>query len=279
MSDKKWRTWEVLGLRFVLAAGNLLHFVYDWTGQSPVVGALAAVNESVWEHMKLLTTPWVLWSIAELVAVGRSGLPVTAARAAGLLAGLAAIPMLFYTYQGVLGRDLMWLDIAIFQIAVLLGFWVSWTVLCRRALAAPLWQVAGGAGDLADDPGEAGAGRALPAAGGHAPVHDGAVLAAAGTGTAAVEPDSGRWADASRSGAGAAAERRGAAVVCAGDPAGHRLSAADGTGPVGGTVRGPLRPCHGGYPVLRGGFLYLLHLPQNCGGKSGIIMLYVKRRR
>ena len=39
----------------------------------------------------------------------------------------------------------MWLDIAIFQIAVLLGFWVSWTVLRRRALAAPLWQVAGGA--------------------------------------------------------------------------------------------------------------------------------------
>ena len=91
MSDKKWRTWEVLGLLFVLAAGNLLHFVYDWTGQSPVVGALAAVNESVWEHMKLLTTPWVLWSIAELVAVGRSGLPVTAARAAGLLAGMETV--------------------------------------------------------------------------------------------------------------------------------------------------------------------------------------------
>ena len=33
----------------------------------------------------------MLWSIAELVAVGRSGLPVTAARAAGLLAGLEEI--------------------------------------------------------------------------------------------------------------------------------------------------------------------------------------------
>ena len=69
MSDRKWRTWEVLGLIFVLAAGNLLHFVYDWSGQSPVVGALAAVNESTWEHMKLLTTPWVLWSIVELIAL------------------------------------------------------------------------------------------------------------------------------------------------------------------------------------------------------------------
>ena len=104
MSDRKWRTWEVLGLIFVLAAGNLLHFVYDWSGQSPVVGVLASVNESTWEHMKLLTTPWVLWSIVEFAALRRTGLPVLTARAAGLLAGLAAIPLLFYGYQGVLGR-------------------------------------------------------------------------------------------------------------------------------------------------------------------------------
>ena len=67
------------------------------------------------------------------------------ARAAGLLAGLAAIPLLFYGYQGVLGRDIMWLDVAIFQIAVLLGFWVTWAMLRRRALASPVWQVAGAA--------------------------------------------------------------------------------------------------------------------------------------
>ena len=136
MSDRKWRTWEVLGLIFVLAAGNLLHFVYDWSGQSPVVGVLASVNESTWEHMKLLTTPWVLWSIVEFAALRRTGLPVLTARAAGLLAGLAAIPLLFYGSQGVLGRD---------QIAVLLGFWVTWAMLRRRALASPVWQVAGAA--------------------------------------------------------------------------------------------------------------------------------------
>ena len=99
MSDRKWRTWEVLGLIFVLAAGNLLHFVYEWCGESPIAGVLASVNESTWEHMKLLTTPWVLWSIVELIALRRTGLPVLTARAAGLLAGLAAIPLLFYGYQ------------------------------------------------------------------------------------------------------------------------------------------------------------------------------------
>ena len=138
MSDRKWRTWEVLGLIFVLAAGNLLHFVYEWCGESPIAGVLASVNESTWEHMKLLTTPWVLWSIVEFAALRRTGLPVLTARAAGLLAGLAAIPLLFYGYQGVLGRDIMWLDVAIFQIAVLLGFWVTWAMLRRRALASPV---------------------------------------------------------------------------------------------------------------------------------------------
>ena len=58
---------------------------------------------------------------------------------------VAAIPLLFYGYQGVLGRDIMWLDVAIFQIAVLLGFWVTWAMLRRRALASPVWQVAGAA--------------------------------------------------------------------------------------------------------------------------------------
>ena len=72
MSDRKWRTWEVLGLIFVLAAGNLLHFVYEWCGESPIAGALASVNESTWEHMKLLTTPWVLWSIVEFAALRRT---------------------------------------------------------------------------------------------------------------------------------------------------------------------------------------------------------------
>ena len=145
MSDRKWRTWEVLGLIFVLAAGNLLHFVYDWSGQSPVVGALDAVNESTWEHMKLLTTPWVLWSIVELIALRRTGLPVLTARAAGLLAGLAAIPLLFYGYQGVLGRDIMWLDVAFSRVAGRRGFGVTWAMLGRRAVASPVWQVAGAA--------------------------------------------------------------------------------------------------------------------------------------
>ena len=71
MAEKRWRTWETVGLLVVLAAGNLLHFIYDWTGQSPIAAPLAAVNESTWEHMKLFITPWVLWLSLIHISVGK----------------------------------------------------------------------------------------------------------------------------------------------------------------------------------------------------------------
>lgn len=143
MAEKRWRTWETVGLLVVLAAGNLLHFIYDWTGQSPIAAPLAAVNESTWEHMKLFITPWVLWSLVECIALRGHG-ALLPARGLGLLTGLAAIPALFYTYQGILGRGIMWVDVLIFQLAVLLAFWVSWSVQARRVLDGPVWQILGG---------------------------------------------------------------------------------------------------------------------------------------
>ena len=142
MAEKRWRTWETVGLLVVLAAGNLLHFVYDWTGQSPIAAPLAAVNESTWEHMKLFITPWVLWSLVECIALRGHG-ALLPARGLGLLTGLAAIPALFYTYQGILGRGIMWVDVLIFQLAVLLAFWVSRVLQKGRRLAGGAWTVAG----------------------------------------------------------------------------------------------------------------------------------------
>lgn len=37
--------------------GTLLHFTYKLSGKNVVVGIFSSVNESVWEHIKLLLTP------------------------------------------------------------------------------------------------------------------------------------------------------------------------------------------------------------------------------
>lgn len=141
MRDKRRCTWEVVGLLWTLAAGNLLHFVYDWTGKSTAAALFSAVNESTWEHMKLLAVPWILFSLAEVIFLRGGG--IAAPRAAGLLVGLAAIPLLFYTYRGIVGKDIMLVDILIFQIAVLLAFWVSLALQKGQRLAGTGWTVAG----------------------------------------------------------------------------------------------------------------------------------------
>ena len=141
MKNTRWQAWETIGLLWTLAAGNLLHFVYQWTGESTVAGLFAAVNESTWEHMKLLAVPWVLWTIAE--CIGLRSLRPAGPRAAGLLAGLTAIPLLFYGYVGVIGFHVAVVDVLIFQAAVLLAFWVSTALQKRGTLTAPVWQAAG----------------------------------------------------------------------------------------------------------------------------------------
>ena len=143
MTDRRWRKWELAGLVLTLIFGNLLHFVYDWSGQNSVVAAFAAVNESTWEHMKLLAMPGVIWSLVEAVALRSSRQSVLMARALGLLAGLVTIPTVYYTYTGALGVSSMIVDVVLFQAAVLLGALVSWRVLAKNKLTGPIWGAVG----------------------------------------------------------------------------------------------------------------------------------------
>lgn len=143
MADRRWRKWELAGLCVTLICGNVLHFVYDWSGGNRIVAAFAAVNESTWEHMKLLAIPWVVWSLVEAVALRSSRRPVLAARALGLLTGLVVIPTVYYVCTGALGVNSVLVDVLLFQAAVLLGALVSWRVMVSGALNSPVWGAAG----------------------------------------------------------------------------------------------------------------------------------------
>lgn len=61
--------------------------------------------------------------------------PIPVALSIGTLVGLALIPILFYTYTGVLGFSVMAIDIAIFYISVLGAFLIEWFLNDNRELA------------------------------------------------------------------------------------------------------------------------------------------------
>ena len=95
--------WELAGALFTAAMGTLLHFVYDWSGGWGAAAAFSAVNESTWEHMKLLFFPMFLFSVVQVCCLGRNYPNFLAARGVSTVTGVALIPVLFYTYTGVLG--------------------------------------------------------------------------------------------------------------------------------------------------------------------------------
>ena len=140
---KRLNFWPLAGFLTVSVLGTLAHFAYEWSGNQLLAGAFCAVNESTWEHMKLLAMPWVIWSLVEAVALRSSRQSVLMARALGLLAGLVTIPTVYYTYTGALGVSSMIVDVVLFQAAVLLGALVSWRVLAKNKLTGPIWGAVG----------------------------------------------------------------------------------------------------------------------------------------
>lgn len=131
--------WQLGGFLFVCAAGTALRFLYQWSGESVAAAPFAAVNESVWEHMKLLFWPMLLWAGAERAVLGGYSRGFWPAKALGTLLGLALIPALYYTYTGALDVSVMWVDIAIFFVAAAAAFLAETRMLARD------WRCRGGA--------------------------------------------------------------------------------------------------------------------------------------
>lgn len=134
---KSISSWQMIGFMFTGVAGTLLHFLYDWAGQNPLVGTFSAVNESIWEHMKLLFVPMLIFSFLEYARTGKDYPNFWCIKLIGTLVGLTAIPVLYYTYTGALGLSIDWFNIAIFFIAAAAVYWLETKLLQRGRLHCP----------------------------------------------------------------------------------------------------------------------------------------------
>ena len=54
------KTWQIITAIIWIILGILLHFTYEWSGDKIIVGLFSAINESTWEHLKLLFFPMVI---------------------------------------------------------------------------------------------------------------------------------------------------------------------------------------------------------------------------
>ena len=140
---RELRRWELIGFAVTGLFGTLLHFVYEWTGGSRVAAAFSAVNESTWEHMKLLFIPFLVFTVVEFIVFSEAFRNFFAVKAASILLGLIAIPALFYTLTGIFGKLPDWVNITIFFLADALLYFVSYRMLMDGRLRGESCQNAG----------------------------------------------------------------------------------------------------------------------------------------
>ena len=113
--------WQFFGFAATSFGGTVLHFLYEWTGGSLWAAPFSGVNESTWEHMKLLFWPAFIFAVAQSFLF-RERKDFWCIKLRGILLGLTLIPVIFYVYNGVIGKSPDWLNIAIFFISAAIAY-------------------------------------------------------------------------------------------------------------------------------------------------------------
>jgi len=128
--------WELSGIIFALLLGALLHFAFDLSGEWRPLASIAAVNESVWEHLKLGFWPALIYSLIEYRYISKSSSNFLFGKAIGIFIIPVAITVLFYAYTAVI-EDILVADIMIFVVAIVVGQLTSYKILTMNPL--PSW--------------------------------------------------------------------------------------------------------------------------------------------
>ena len=136
------RKRELIGIAVISSLGALLHFAFEWSGELQPIGVFAAVNESVFEHLKLTYWPALFYAAVEYSPLKKSANNFIIAKTAGLYVMPAAIMALFYSYTAITGSENLIADIAIFVGAVALGQLASYKILIRERLSPSLHRAA-----------------------------------------------------------------------------------------------------------------------------------------
>jgi len=127
--------WEIGSFFFIGLVGAALHFTYELSNfSSNVVAYFSAVNESTWEHLKMVFFPGLLFALIEYTYVRDQVNNYIVAKTASLFVMPLVIAIGWYIYAPIVGRSVFPVDLALFYLAVFIGQFISYKLLTRSPL-------------------------------------------------------------------------------------------------------------------------------------------------
>lgn len=129
MEKKKILRFQIFSVIFTWILGTILHFLYEWSGDNKIIASFSAVNESTWEHLKLVFFPMLITTIVGFLVIGKDNKKFWCAKTIGIILAMSFIIVFFYTYTGIIGTNFAILDIGSFFVAVILGEYVAYKIM------------------------------------------------------------------------------------------------------------------------------------------------------
>lgn len=111
----------IIGFFVIAILGTLLHFTYDFSNKNLFIAMFSAVNESVWEHLKIAVMPMFLWTFIEFITLKFRRPNLWSSLLIKLFTTIAFITIFYYLYINILGIRIVWVDISSFYVAILLA--------------------------------------------------------------------------------------------------------------------------------------------------------------
>lgn len=124
----KLKRWEIAGIFVIFGLAGVLHFLYPWTGLE-FVKPFSAVNESVFEHLKMIYFAGLFYAIFEFFAVHEYNKNFIFAKTISLLFIPIFVAVIFYTYSSVSGHNILWADILITFLAAFFSQKISYKLI------------------------------------------------------------------------------------------------------------------------------------------------------
>ena len=128
-----WIQAVIIGL-----IGSALHFVFELTRYNRFVGRFTPVNESTWEHLKLVYFPFMLLMFFNLYDTDDIS-KLVSSYLWGTLLAMVIIPLIFYFYQIFTHRSVLLFDITLYFIAVFAGQFAQVYLYQEEVLLLPIW--------------------------------------------------------------------------------------------------------------------------------------------
>ncbi|MDF2591595.1 MAG: hypothetical protein K0S75_1061 [Clostridia bacterium] len=128
MNSRKVLKWEIAGFFIISLVGSAFHFCFEWSGYFKPLALFCAVNESVWEHVKMGFWPAAFFAIIEYFAYGKVKKNFIIAKTAALYMIPLVIISVYYLLEATIGKHSVWIDIALFIVAILISQWISYKV-------------------------------------------------------------------------------------------------------------------------------------------------------